>query len=95
MQTKKISQKLQEKKGHVKTGTIKVSLDAGKTSEKVFMILTSKILEIFQQVENFSGKTKNVPYALINLGQIAKVKAPKLFGNIFSSLPPADVEAEA
>jgi hypothetical protein len=44
---------------------------------------------------NFSGKTKNVPFALINLSQIAKVKAPKLFGNIFSSLPPADVEAEA
>jgi len=46
-------------------------------------------------VEGFTGKTKNVPFALINLSQITKVKAPKLFGNIFSSLPPADVEAEA
>ena len=40
-------------------------------------------------------KTKNVPFALINLNQILKVKTPKIFGNVFSNLPPAEVEAEA
>jgi len=58
------------------------------------MALTSKILEIFNHVEGLNGKTKNIPYALINLSQITKVKAPKLFGNIFSNLPAAEVEAE-
>jgi hypothetical protein len=42
-------------------------LDDGKSSEKVFLVLTSKLLEIFQVVEGDNGKERYLPYVLVNL----------------------------